>query len=250
MSDPLPWWYLLAYGLGLGLVWTSAHCAGMCGPLMLGLGLHAPELAGQGSLRRGLGIAGRLVCYQSGRIVVYGLIGLVAGLVGASAVGVVQAGASVLGVLLGVGFLIAAAMHLRRPVAVEAGGRPPFAARLGGWVARHAPQQPSLRAFVLGLGLSAMPCGIVFWALGLAVATADPWAGATLMATLVLLTTPALAGVAFSPLALAAAPLRWRAGLATWAGRWLAPGALALSGVVVLGTTIARHYGAACPHCG
>jgi hypothetical protein len=93
----------------------------------------------------------------------------------------------------------------------------------------------------------------VFWALGLAVATADPWAGAALMATLVALTTPALAGVAFSPLALAAAPVRWRAVLAAWAGRWLAPGALALSGVVVLGTAVARHYGAMgaiCPHCG
>jgi sulfite exporter TauE/SafE len=250
MSDPLPWWYLLAYGLGLGLVWTSAHCAGMCGPLMLGLGLHAPELAGSGSARRGMGIVGRLGCYQLGRVLVYGAVGFVAGLLGAGAVGVVQAGASVLGIVLGVGFLIAAALHLRRPVAVSGEGRPPFAARFGGWVARHAPRQPLMRAFVLGLGLSALPCGIVFWALGLAVATADPWGGAALMATLVALTTPALAGVAFSPLALAAAPMRWRASLAGWAGRWLAPSALALSGVVVLGTTIARHYGAACPHCG
>lgn len=250
MPDPLPWWYLLAYGLGLGLVWTSAHCAGMCGPLMLGLGLHAPELADGTRVRRSLGITGRLLAYQSGRVVIYGLVGFVAGLVGASAVGFVEAGASVLGVLLGVGFLIAAGLHLRRPVAVSGEGRLPFSARFGGWVARHAPRQPLLRAFVLGLGLSALPCGIVFWALGLAVATADPWAGATLMATLVALTTPALAGVAFSPLALAAAPARWRAALAGWAGRWLAPAALAMSGVVVLGTTIARHYGAACPHCG
>lgn len=250
MPDPLPWWYLLAYGLGLGLVWTSAHCAGMCGPLMLGLGLHAPERATDPAARRGLAIAGRLGCYQLGRALVYGLAGFVAGLAGAGAVGVVQAGTSVLGVVLGLGFLVAAALHLRRPVAVAGGVRPPFAARLGGWVARHAPAQPLLRAFVLGLGLSALPCGIVFWALGLAVATADPWAGAGLMATLVALTTPALAGAAFSPLALAAAPVRWRTALAGWAGRWLAPTALALSGLVVLGTTIARHFGAACPHCG
>jgi hypothetical protein len=47
--------------------------------------------------------------------------------------------------------------------------------------------------------------------------------------------------------------VRWRAALASWAGRWLAPATLALSGVVILGTTIARHYGAMgaiCPHCG
>jgi hypothetical protein len=70
------------------------------------------------------------------------------------------------------------------------------------------------------------------------------------MASLVVLTTPALAGAAFSPLALLAAPARWRAALAGWTGRWLAPIALALSGAVVLGTTIARHYGVACAHCG
>lgn len=251
MSDPLPWWYLLAYGLGLGLVWTSAHCAGMCGPLMLGLGLHAPDLADGTPRRRAAGIAARLACYQGGRLVVYAAVGAAAGLAGASTVTWLHAGTEIMGIVLGVGFLIAAALHLRRrPVAVSAEGPLPMSARMGLWVNAHAPRQPWLRAFVLGLGLSALPCGIVFWAVGLAVATADPLAGALLMATLVALTTPALAGAAFSPMALAAAPTRWRAALAGWAGRWLAPLALALSGVVVLGTTIARHYGAACPHCG
>jgi sulfite exporter TauE/SafE len=135
-------------------------------------------------------------------------------------------------------------------VVVTADGSPPITARLGLWVNAHAPSQPLLRAFVLGIGMAALPCGIVFWAVGLAVASADPWAGAALMASLVVLTTPALAGMAFSPLALVAAPARWRAALAAWAGWWLAPVALALSGVVVLGTTIARHYGTVCHHCG
>jgi uncharacterized protein len=254
MPDPLPWWYLLAYGLGLGLVWTSAHCAGMCGPLMLGLGLHAPELAGTGTARRSLGIAVRLAGYQSGRALVYALIGFAAGWLGAGAIGWVQSGTEILGVALGAGFLIAAILHLRRgPVVAGAGDPPPFSARMGLWITAHAPRQPLARALVLGIGMAALPCGIVFWAVGLAVATADPWSGAILMATLVAITTPALAGVAFSPLALLAAPVRWRALLAGWAGRWLAPTALAMSGVVVLGTTIARHHGlmgAICPHCG
>ena len=234
MPDPLPWWYLLAYSLGLGLVWTSAHCAGMCGPLMLGLGFHAPELAQAGTTRRSLGIAARLVGYQLGRALVYTVVGAAAGWLGGTAAAWVQAGAEMVGVVLGVGFLIAAALHLRRRAFVmRADARPPLTARLGLWVNAHAPRQPLLRALVLGIGMAALPCGIVFWAVGLAVATADPWAGAALMATLVALTTPALAGVAFSPLALVAAPARWRAALAHWAGRWLAPCALALSGVVV-----------------
>src|SRR5687767_12455195 len=132
MPDPLPWWYLLAYGLGLGLLWTSAHCAGMCGPLMLGLGLHAPELAGAGTARRSLGIAARLGGYQLGRALVYAVVGFAAGWLGAGAIGWVQSGTEILGVVLGVGFLIAAALHLRRrPVAVGVADPPPFSARMG-----------------------------------------------------------------------------------------------------------------------
>lgn len=254
MPDPLPWWYLLAYGLGLGLVWTSAHCAGMCGPLMLGLGMHAPELAESRTARRGLGIAARLGGYQLGRALVYALVGFAAGWIGGSAATWVRSGTELMGIVLGLGFLIAAAMHLRRrAISVSADSRPPFTARMGLCINAHAPRQPLLRSLVLGMGMAALPCGIVFWAVGLAVATADPWSGAILMVTLVAITTPALAGVAFSPLALLAAPVRWRAMLAAWAGRWLAPAALALSGVVILSTTIARHYGmmgAICPHCG
>ena len=251
MPDPLPWWYLLAYGLGLGLLWTSAHCAGMCGPLMLGLRLHAPELAESSSARRSLSIATRLGAYQCGRMLVYAVVGFCAGWLGATAVSWVRLGAEIMGVVLALSFLLAAAMQLpRRPVLTAVDDRLPFSARLGLWMNAHAPQQPQFRAVVLGIGMAALPCGIVFWAVGLAVATADPWAGALLMASLVVLTTPALAGAAFSPLALLAAPARWRAALAGWAGRWLPPIALALSGAVVLGTTIARHYGVACAHCG
>src|SRR5688572_9722947 len=135
MSDPLPWWYLLAYGFGPGLVWTSAHCAGMCGPLMLGLGLHAPELAERSGSGRAWGIAGRLGCYQLGRLLVYAAVGIAAGWLGGSAMGWVRSGAEVTGAVLGLGFLIAAALHLRRrPVLVAAGERAPLSARLGWWI--------------------------------------------------------------------------------------------------------------------
>ena len=182
MPDPLPWWYLLAYGLGLGLIWTSAHCAGMCGPLMLGLRLHAPEMAESSSARRSLSIATRLGAYQCGRMLVYAVVGFFSGWLGAAAVGWVRLGAEFMGVLLALSFLFAAAMQFRRrPAMITNDSSLPFSARLGLWVNAHAPQQPQLRAFVLGIGMAALPCGIVFWAVGLAVATADPWAGALLM---------------------------------------------------------------------
>ncbi|HEX3134971.1 MAG TPA: sulfite exporter TauE/SafE family protein, partial [Planctomycetota bacterium] len=160
--------------------------------------LHAPELARDSTVRRSLGIAARLGGYQLGRALVYALVGFTAGWFGAGAVGWVKSGTEILGALLGVGFLIAAALHLRRrAVVVGVGERPPFSARMGMWVNAHAPRQPLMRALVLGIGMAVLPCGIVFWAVGLAVATADPWAGAILMVSLVAITTPALAGVAF-----------------------------------------------------
>jgi sulfite exporter TauE/SafE len=251
LDDPLPWWWLLAYGLGLGLVWTAAHCAGMCGPLVMALGLHAPELSGASAGKRLGGVGVRLGGYQIGRLLVYAVIGLLAGSLGAVATTWAQFGAEIIGVALGVAFLVAALLQLRRrTVVVTPDARPPLATRLALWSTKQAPNAPFLRGLVLGMGMAALPCGIVFWAIGLAVATAHPWSGALLMASLVVLTTPALAGVALSPLALLATPERVRAGLRGWAGRWLSPVAMALSGMVILGTTIARHYGAACPHCG
>src|SRR6185436_1801026 len=98
---------------------------------------------------------------------------------GAGAIGWVQSGTEILGGVRGVGFLIAAALHLRRrSVVAGIGERAPFSARMGMWVNAHAPRQPLLRSLVLGIGMAVLPCGIVFWAVGLAVATADPWAGA------------------------------------------------------------------------
>ena len=58
----------------LGLL-GSLHCAAMCGPLMLAL----PD----GSASAGHFIAGRII-YQLGRVLTYGLLGIVGGLVGKS----------------------------------------------------------------------------------------------------------------------------------------------------------------------
>jgi len=250
-EDPLPWWWLLAYGLGLGLVWTAAHCAGMCGPLVMALGLHAPELSSSSAASRVGGVALRLGGYQCGRALVYAVIGFVAGSLGAVATTWVLYGAEMIGFLLGISFLFAAAWQLvRRPVVLTSDSRPALATRLAIWATNHAPKPAFLRGLVLGMGMAALPCGIVFWAIGLAVATGHPLSGALLMSSLVVLTTPALAGVALSPLALLAAPARLRAGMRGWAGRWLSPVAMALSGGIILWATMARHYGAACPHCG
>jgi uncharacterized protein len=249
LADPLPWWTVLAYGLGLGLVWTSAHCAGMCGPIVLALRLHAPELT-QPSTRL-FGIALRLGGYQMGRLIIYALLGVTVGALGSVIIDYVALGTEIMGWLLGVSFICAALWQLfKKPSAISPDSRPPLATRLAMWVLQRAPNQPFLRAFVLGLGMAALPCGIVFWALGLATATAQPLAGGLLMASLVIITTPALVGVAISPMALAAAPLRFRAWLQRWAGRWLAPIALGMSGIIILTATIARHMGESCPHCG
>jgi len=62
----------LLSALVLGLL-SSLHCLGMCGPLVIGI---LPQN------KSSLGKTGILILYHSGRLLVYGLLGFVAGLIG------------------------------------------------------------------------------------------------------------------------------------------------------------------------
>jgi sulfite exporter TauE/SafE len=64
--------------LGLGVLWTSIHCIGMCGPLLSGLDI-AGVMRGRSRLQGLLGV----VAYQAGRGLTYAWLGGLAGLLGA-----------------------------------------------------------------------------------------------------------------------------------------------------------------------
>ncbi len=184
---------IIAQVLGIGLVWTTLHCAGMCGPLVASL-----RLGQRGCVMSATTAAGDSAAYQSGRAVTLALLGAAAGLIGQTALAVVQRGSLIMGFAIGIGFLVYASWRLLAPRASVTAG-PGLVARCAGRVARAVPGRPRLGAFLLGMTLGLMPCMIVAWALSLAAASASPWVGAAAMLCLVGITAPVLTAAALAP---------------------------------------------------
>lgn len=199
---------ILAQVLGLGLVWTTLHCAGMCGPLIAGL-----RLGSRGCSLSAATAAGDVAAYQFGRLVTFAVMGSIAGAVGGSVLSALGDGALVMGFLIGAGLFISALARLfsrRRQIS----GSPGIIARLAARMSRVAPGRPRLGAFLLGLTLGLMPCMIVAWALSLAAASGDPLVGAAVMMCLVGLTVPVLTLSALVPAVVG----RLRRASAAWVG--------------------------------
>lgn len=204
----------LLLGLFLtGLVGSATHCAGMCGPFVLtqSAAVTANLPLGSGELRRLGGAA--LAPYNFGRAFTYMALAAILAtplhiLQRASEFRFVPAIALTMAALL---FAVIAARGLGRlayggalmaPLGTRLSGlaRPLFA-RPGGW-----------RGFVLGLLLGFLPCGLLYAAIGAAIAPADPLAAAFGMAAFALGTFPMLWLIAYLG---GAAQRRWSA----WAQR-------------------------------
>lgn len=162
--------------LAQGLFWVLGHCPAMCGPLVVAL--------------RFQGVGG-LLAYQTGKGVTYAIVGALAGGLGGMAIFALRTWAPLVLGACAVGMV---AMGIAGLI-----GRGHAAGVLPPWL-RHAVQRftpggtaGGLRsAFVLGLLLAGLPCAVVVWALGLAVASASPLHGAALMLLLLVLNTPVL----------------------------------------------------------
>ena len=160
-----------------GIAWVLGHCPGMCGPLVVGLGFPGVR---------------SLLFYQAGKACVYAVFGGLAGALGGFMVlGLRQWGPVVMlavaGVMIGVGV-----WRLIGPWCGYGSGVGP--AMVPRWLSATVRQWSSGQRgpFVLGAVLAFIPCGVVVWALGLAIASADPRHGALLLVGLVLLNTPVL----------------------------------------------------------
>lgn len=189
----------------------SPHCAGMCGGFVA-------FYAGQGGAQRaGLGLAH--AAYNGGRLVSYALLGALAGALGAGvenmghAAGVSRAAAVVAGIVMvlwGAG-TIAAQLGLRLPRVARLTLAPgPLATALR---AVHA-QPPVVRALVLGLLSTLLPCGFLYVFVATAAATASPPWGALVMVVFWLGTVPVMAGLGLAAQA-ALGPLRRRLPIVT-----------------------------------
>jgi uncharacterized protein len=162
----------------------SLHCAAMCGPLMLAL----PVPPG-GPLRF---FAGRIV-YQLGRILTYGLLGIVAGLAGKT---LLLAGwqrwlSIALGIAVLAGFLLSKKIALAAPVV-----------RLVLWLKNAMGAQLRQRSLsslaVLGLLNGLLPCGLVYVAMASAAAGGSAAAGAGYMTVFGLGTLPMMLAISSS----------------------------------------------------
>ena len=188
--------------VGVGLVWISLHCAGMCGPIVIGLDLGASvnskhDLAS--GRRRMLRSISHITMYQIGRSFTYAVMGALAGLGGAALQNLFKE------VIQVAGFVVAAALLLFGILRVigtrldSISGTGSIGVHLG-MMAKWARRFSGLRQkLLLGIILGFLPCMITFWALGLAASTQSPLHGAALMVILVWMTSFVIYGFGIFP---------------------------------------------------
>lgn len=162
----------------------SLHCAGMCGPLALALPPAGNSAGGF--------LAGRLA-YNAGRILTYGLLGLVFGLIGQ---GMLLAGVQ-RWVSLGLGVALLIGLAASRGVT----HRMPVSRLVNLLKSRMAVllRQRSLRSLgMLGLLNGLLPCGLVYVACAGATATGHVSSGAAYMAAFGVGTAPMMLAISLS----------------------------------------------------
>jgi len=178
----------------------SLHCAGMCGGFVC-------FYAGQRHERRLL----PHFAYNGGRLVSYALLGALAGALGAGldrlgALAGVTRGATLVAGALMVVWGVVTLLRLsgaRLPRLARSGFTP---APLAGALRAVREQPPALRALVLGLVTTLIPCGWLYAFAATAASTGSPWRGALVMAVFWTGTLPVMTGLgliaqhAFGPL--------------------------------------------------
>jgi len=156
----------VAIGLMLGFA-GSFHCIGMCGPIALALPVHR-----EAPLKRLL----LILTYNFGRVATYSCMGILAGLVGAT---FVLAGYQrFLSVITGIIMLLTAVLWLSGQSFTSL--NPAFnAIRKQISFLFNSSRKRSL--FAIGLLNGLLPCGLVYIALGTAVASGNIISGAFIM---------------------------------------------------------------------
>ncbi len=179
----------LATAFMIGLFGLT-HCLGMCGGIVgaLDVGIDPKPLRAGGRMRFHLS-------YNAGRITSYACAGVLAGALGALAATASYGNALPIGRMIAGLMMIALGLYLagwwRAITVLEEGGQSLWKKiePLGCGV---LPVTSTVQAFGLGLIWGWLPCGLVYSALALAMASASPFSGALIMAAFGLGTLPAL----------------------------------------------------------
>lgn len=205
-----------------GLAGSLVHCAGMCGPFVLGqvmADVERPDARPYGEWRRLSGAA--LMPYHLGRLTTYTLLGAVAGTATAAFASTsLFDGLSAFLLIVAAGLLVAQAFGLALGAATSSMG---IVTRLAG---RLAAARSPLARYGLGVVLGFLPCGLVYAALVAAAGTGSPLDGAFALSAFALGTMPALILVGWGGLIMRR---RLRS-----AARWVGPPLLAGNALVML----------------
>ncbi|TVR47796.1 MAG: sulfite exporter TauE/SafE family protein [Planctomycetota bacterium] len=210
------------------------HCIGMCGPLIMAFRFGSDG----GPARRMLSASSQLLCYQSGRLLVYLLAGALVGWLGYTLQMQLRWTANLLSLITAVIFIGLGLAHLGLlgTAARQSRGEPRWMLAAMRQILDRWRGRAHARAFALGVVMGFLPCMLVFWCLGLAASRAHPLDGALLMGLLVLMTTPVLLLAAIAPMSVH----RWQAALRDrvspialiFSGLWLGLIGLAANGYI------------------
>jgi uncharacterized protein len=161
----------------------SLHCVGMCGPIAMAL-----PTGGVSPLRKAL----LVILYNTGRATTYGLLGLVAGIAGAGFAisGYQQLLSIVAGSLL---FISAFVPLFDAPVWFRG-----LFGRLRGAMSRVFAGRSKKDLFLLGLLNGLLPCGLVYMALSVALASGSMAQGALFMVAFGLGTAPLMMAMPYA----------------------------------------------------
>lgn len=207
----------LGIALALGFL-GSLHCAAMCGPLMLAL----PVGAG-GSAR----FVEQRVVHHIGRIVIYCLLGIMAGFIGKSLflIGMQRWFSISLGLAILTGLFASKQISILAPIAW-------FVVRLKTMMSAQLQQRSFGSLLLLGMLNGLLPCGLVYVALAGAATQGTVLNGVGYMATFGLGTLPMMLGISLSR-QLLPLPLRQKMRRAIPIGICLIAGLLILRGMAL-----------------
>jgi sulfite exporter TauE/SafE len=177
---------LLAYAgtmLVTGAIGSLGHCLGMCGPLLVMVGMQFPQ--------SGLRATPRYLVYHVSRIGVYATLGALAGSLGSllGLQGHLPGAAGWISLLLGAAVIFFGLAYLGWLPARWTGSITPWLTRTMGRALRRGGWRGLI---LLGALNGLLPCGLVYTALLLATASGSPALGALGMALFGFATLPLL----------------------------------------------------------
>lgn len=173
---------LITAALAIGVL-GNLHCIGMCGPIALALPVHN-DVALVKSLK--------IVVYNVGRILTYGLLGLAFGMLGRSFViaGYQQWLSIISGLLILLLFFVPGLSHKFQNIRLIGA--------LKNSMRDFLQRKNTTALFVFGMLNGLLPCGLVYIAIAASVATMDPLKGSVFMMMFGFATLPVMFAMSYS----------------------------------------------------